>query len=49
MRKLLGLGWLLLLAGCAVIEQRPEEVERKLAEPTRGQLFVPEPESGDLH
>ena len=48
MRKLLWLGLALLMAGCSVIEQRPEEVEKQLSEPTRGKLFVPEPDSGSL-
>ena len=45
--KLLLLGLLLLsLVGCAVFEQTPEDVQQKVTEPTKGKLYVPEPERG---
>jgi hypothetical protein len=32
-----------LLAGCAVIEKSPDDVQHQLSDPTSGHLYVPEP------
>jgi hypothetical protein len=40
--RLLGV-CLILLAGCAAFEQTPEDVQKKLAEPTKGQLYERNP------
>jgi hypothetical protein len=37
---------LALAAGCAVFEHSPQEVQRKLAEPTTGQLYERDPLEG---
>ena len=42
MRSLV-LGLLVMLAGCATFEQTPEDVQRKLADPTRGHLYERDP------
>jgi hypothetical protein len=34
------------LAGCAAFEQTPQDVQQKLADPTSGKLYVPEPGPG---
>ena len=38
-----GLAW---LAGCAAFEQTPGDVQQKLAEPTKGQLYIPDEGAG---
>jgi hypothetical protein len=34
---------LLTLVGCAAFEQTPDDLQRKISEPTKGQLYTPEP------
>ena len=43
MSKLLAGLLVLLLAGCATFEQSPGDLEKKLSEPTRGQLYERDP------
>ena len=43
MSKLLVGLWVLLLAGCAAFEQTPEDLQKKISEPTRGQLYERDP------
>jgi len=45
--RLLLLGiFLNLVAGCAVFEQTPEDVQKKLSQPTKGQLYERDPLTG---
>lgn len=41
--KTLMLSLILGLSGCAVFEQTPEDVQRKLSNPTSGQLYERDP------
>ena len=34
---------LITLAGCAAFEQTPDDVQRKISQPAKGQLYTPEP------
>jgi hypothetical protein len=43
MKTLAGALLLLLLCGCAAIEQTPEDIQRKLSEPTKGRLYERDP------
>jgi hypothetical protein len=40
----LGLVW---LVGCATFEQTPQDLERKLSEPTKGHLYERDPLRGE--
>lgn len=46
MRTLLVAAGLLVLAGCAAFEQSPDDVQKKLAEPTKGQFYERDPLEG---
>ncbi len=37
---------LILLTGCAVFEQTPDDVQKKLTDPTAGQLYERDPMEG---
>ena len=43
MRALLLVFGLVLLAGCATFEETPQDVEKRLTDPTRGHLYQPDP------
>lgn len=45
MRLILALG-VILLAGCAAFEQTPEDLQKKLNGPTKGQLYERDPLEG---
>jgi hypothetical protein len=38
--------WLILMSGCAAFEQTPEDVQKKLTDPTKGQLYERDPMQG---
>jgi hypothetical protein len=42
---LLALG-LVFLAGCATFEQTPQDIEKKLSDPTKGHLYERDPLEG---
>ena len=43
----LWLGLVVVLAGCAAFEQSPEDVQRKLSDPTKGHLYERDPLAND--
>jgi hypothetical protein len=45
MRLLVGI-CLIFLMGCAAFEQTPEDVQKKLTQPTKGQLYERDPLAG---
>ena len=46
MRLLLMALCLVLLAGCQAFEQTPDDVQKKLMDPTSGHLYEPDPMEG---
>lgn len=46
MRMLLMGFCLVVLTGCAAFEQSPDDISKKLADPTRGQLYERDPLQG---
>ncbi len=47
MRAVLLVFGLVLLAGCATFEETPQDVEKRLADPTRGHLYQPDSDQGN--
>ena len=43
MRWLILILGIVVLAGCAVFEQTPEDVQQKLSQPTKGRLYERDP------
>jgi hypothetical protein len=47
MKAILMAGLMALVAGCATFEQTPEDLEKKLSDPTRGHLYERNPLEGN--